>query len=262
MTNWRRFYRLVLLIAHVIAGAVLTVVFAPKFSSSRAHSSFAAITQWWHRRLCRILRLAITVDGPAVPGPALLVANHISWLDIPVLGGLFAPSFLSKAEVRDWPLVGWMAHRAGTLFIQRGDHGAAAMAVAEMTSQLVQGRNVLVFAEGRTTKGKDVRRFHARPFAAAVQANCVVQPVAILYPHSTGIHPAAPFVDNMPFLSHLINVLAQPELRVMVQLCAPLEARDGARRELAERARAAVRAQIVGVTNPDHQECQGVHEAS
>lgn len=78
------------------------------------------LTRWWLARLCAALPFEVRVSGEAPRQPMLWVANHVSWTDIPLLGALAPLTFLSKAEVRAWPLAGWLAEKAGTLFIQIG----------------------------------------------------------------------------------------------------------------------------------------------
>ena len=101
------------------------------------------------RGACRCLGLHIRWHGPAPQANALVVSNHISWCDIPILGGLAPVRFLSKAEVADWPLIGWLARQAGTLFIQRGG-GQARQVKSAIRSALASGESVLIFPEGTT----------------------------------------------------------------------------------------------------------------
>ncbi len=203
----------------------------------------AASPRWWFGRMCRILGLRVKIFGEISALPAFWVPNHISWLDIVVLGSVAPTNFVSKAEIRSWPLFGWMAAAGGTVFIPRGAHQARAV-VEQVSQRLGGGCNVVVFAEGTTSDGRQVRRFYPRLFAAAVAAACPVQPVAVRYPHPDGVHPAAPFIGDDPFLGNLLRVLEQPSMDVEVTFCEVFSAAERDRRGLAEQANAAI-AQVV-----------------
>ena len=126
-----------------------------------------SLTRWWLARLSRALPLRVKVYGELPRQPALWVSNHVSWLDIPLLGALAPLTFLSKAEVRQWPLAGWLAEKAGTLFIRRGS-GDSRLINQRLAEQLHRGRNLLIFPEGTTTNGESLRTFHGRLMASAL----------------------------------------------------------------------------------------------
>ena len=188
------------------------------------------------RRLCNIVGMRITVHGERPGHGVLLVANHVSWLDIPAVMSVLDVDFVSKHEVRRWPVVGTMAERAGTLFILRGGREAAATTADSMAARLRQPYNVIVFPEGTTTDGTGVRRFHARLYQAAVQANVPVQALAIRYPGQLGPGGIAPFVDDQSLFNHLWRLMGEKRLTTELHFCRPL-APTGERRVLAERTR-------------------------
>lgn len=138
----------------------------------------------------RLLRLRVTVQGEAAQGPALFVANHISWADIPILGGLLPASFVAKSEVAGWPLIGWLARRAGTVFVERR-RSAAAGQRDDLAARLASGCSVILFAEGVSAPGDVVLPFKPALFAAAVETDVPVQPVTIVYERVGG----APVTD-------------------------------------------------------------------
>ena len=113
------------------------------------------LTRWFLARLGGALPFRVRVEGELPTQPMLWVANHVSWTDIPLLGALQPLSFLSKAEVRAWPVAGWLAHKAGTLFIRRGS-GDSSQVGQQLTRHLQQGRNLLIFPEGTTTDGLEM----------------------------------------------------------------------------------------------------------
>ena len=231
-----------LIVAHLLLGLLLVLVFVGWRALRLGDGWTAEVVAWWYRRLCRLLALRVTVEGRPVAG-ALLVANHVSWLDIPVLGGVGRITFLSKAEVRRWPLIGWMAARLGTLFIERGASQAPAL-VAAIGGSLHARRAVVIFPEGTTGDGRGLRRFHPRLFAAAQQPGVCVQPVALRYGSDRGPDAVAPFVGDDSLLPHLLRVLRHPGIEVRVRLLEPLPARGLDRRALGAECRARIGAAL------------------
>ena len=134
MTALRVTLRILLITLHLLLGLVLTPLALSRHTGGlwRTHPR---ITSWWHNRLADILGLTVTVAGHRPAPPALLASNHVSWLDVIVLGGLTHTDFLSKDEVRRWPLVGWLAARSGTLFIRRGN-GETSTVSAQIAARL------------------------------------------------------------------------------------------------------------------------------
>ncbi len=234
---------------HLPVGALIAAWLAVTGPWRRRPPGTAASPRWWFGRLCRILRLKVRVRGEISDLPAFWAPNHISWMDIVVLGSLAPVNFVSKAEIRSWPLFGWMAAAGGTVFIPRGANQARAV-VEQVTQRLNGGCNVVVFAEGTTSDGRQLRRFYPRLFAAAVEAGCLVQPVAMRYPHPQGVHPAAPFIDDDPFLTNLLRVLEQPSMEVEVSFLELFSAARRDRRGLAEQASEAIRQVVCPVCSP------------
>ncbi|WP_242475542.1 lysophospholipid acyltransferase family protein [Thiohalocapsa halophila] len=223
---------------HLLTGAMLGAGVAVLGRLGAPRPWLPSLVGWWHRRLCRCLGVEVSCRGTAASG-ALLAVNHVSWLDIPVLGGAAPAHFVSKAEVRRWPVVGWLAHLAGTLFLRRGAHQAADLA-REITARLRAGRRVAIFPEGTTGDGRGLLRFHARLFAAADDRDIPVQPVAIRYGGGPEPDAVAPFVGDDTLLAHLGRVLRHPQLTVTLTFLPPVTMPAGRRRELAEAVRAAI----------------------
>lgn len=235
-------WRLLRLLEHLLTGALISLMVTALHRAGHPPAWRLAVVRWWHERLCRIFALRVQVSGH-LASPALLVANHISWLDIPVLGAQGPISFLSKAEVRRWPMIGWMATVAGTLFIERGAHHAPAV-IAALRARLAQGTNMVLFAEGTTSDGAQVRRFLPRLFAVVQPepggAAMQLQPVALRYGQGPEPDAIAPFIGDDTLIRHLVRLLRYPGLTVSVILLPPIEVRDQDRRTLADTARAAI----------------------
>lgn len=240
---------------HLLAGTLLTTLFHRPQGTGGKRGLNQRLVMWWHRRLCRAIGLDLQVRGTPAMGGVLLVANHVSWLDIPVLGSLCRTGFLSKAEVRQWPVIGWMAAAAGTTFIRRGHHQASAIR-GQLAARITGRGRVALFPEGTTTDGAGVGPFYPRLFAAALDANTQVQPVAIRYFSGETIDPVAPFVGDESFGHHLWRVLGHRIDRVEVVFCPPLRPPHGNRRQLAEAARNA----ILGTLAPAGRARRGVPE--
>ncbi|MES1948883.1 acyltransferase [Salinisphaera sp. C84B14] len=195
------------------------------------------LVRWWHGRMLRVLHVGLEIDGELPAGPVLIVANHCSWLDIIVLGHAFNASFVSKAEIGGWPLVGAFARAAGTLFLSRGA-GKTSETSEKIRSVLDAGRSVLFFPEGTTTADPMPRRFHARLFAAAIEGEYPVLPVALRYCDDTTPadmhHALAPWVDEAALGPHFKDLFRVHDMRAQVRLCAPIDPRGYDRRSLAE----------------------------
>lgn len=185
--------------------------------------------QVWADRLLVCLGITLELRGalPA-PGPLLLVANHISWLDITALHAARFCRFVSKAEVRRWPLIGTLAAGAGTLFIERSSRRDASRMVQHMAQSLRDGDVLAVFPEGTTSDGLQVLPFHANLLQSAIAAGVPVQPVALRFvDRRTGQRSLAPcYVGNDTLLGSVWRTLRTPG--VVVQVCfGELQQADG-----------------------------------
>lgn len=243
MSVLKVFYRSSLLFTVLFTGCLLTVFV---HNSQRPGKNLGSrITSWWHRRVAGALGIPVRVYGKPSSDTALYVANHISWFDIMAIGGSAPVRFLSKIEVKHMPVMGWLASRAGTLYIPRGGKKAAELAITTMTSALQQQHHVVLFAEGTTTAG-EVKRFHSRLIQSAINADCSIQPVAIRYPSLNGeaAHPAAPFIGDMTMGQSLSRYLGANKLSVELHFLEPISVAGKTRDELAAYAEEKVRAII------------------
>ena len=228
---------------HLLTGATLALVVAIGQGLGYRIGWLDAVVCWWYRRLLRCLRVRVRADG-AVAGTPLLVANHVSWLDIPVIGAQGNVRFLSKAEVRAWPLIGWMSELAGTVFIARGAHRVGEV-VEGIYARIQAGQPVAIFPEGTTSDGREVLRFHPRLFAVCQQTGLAVQPVALHYGGGPEPDPVAPFLGDDTLVAHLWRVLRHPGIEVRVSFLAPIPVADLDRRRLADETRRTIAARLV-----------------
>ncbi|MGA8136595.1 lysophospholipid acyltransferase family protein [Pseudomonas sp. MWU12-2345] len=205
--------------------------------------------QRWSRffmaRLSNALPFRVTVRGELPSRPMLWVSNHVSWTDIALLGGLAPMSFLSKAEVRTWPVAGWLAAKAGSLFIRRGS-GDSQLIRKQMTRHLEQQHPLLMFPEGTTTDGRSLRTFHGRLLSAAIDADVALQPVAIRYLRDGKPDLLAPFIGDDDLLSHLMRLFSNDQGDVEIQILEPIACNGQERAALAFQAQQAVQMALFG----------------
>lgn len=204
----------------------------------------------WSRQLlgiCKVkLRFIDRVEAPE-PTHALIVANHISWLDIFVINSLHPCRFVAKSDIRGWPLIGWLCEKTGTIFIARGKIREVRRIYEGLVHSLHVGEHVAFFPEGTTAEQGEVLPFHANLFEAAVEAKVPVQPFALRYLDTAGQwHPAVTFVGETTFVESLIHILKGGEIRAeLVRL--PMIATAGChRRELSTAAWHAVAGEVKG----------------
>jgi len=217
------------------------------------------MTRWFLARLSAALPFEIEVLGSVPKQPMLWISNHVSWTDIPLLGMLAPLSFLSKAEVRTWPVAGWLAKKAGTLFIRRGS-GDSALLGQQLLSHLQHGRNLLIFPEGTTTDGRQLRNFHGRLLSSAIEAGMPLQPVAIRYVRDNQIDAEiAPFIGDDDLLSHLVRLLSSDVASVRIHLLEPIATVGASRNVLAKQAHRAIGLALFGegeVVESDEQDTE------
>jgi len=180
------------------------------------------------------------VTGTPVEGAALVVANHVSWLDIPVIHSGCAMGFVGKAEIDRWPVFRFIARTGGTIFHQRGSHDSAADVSAVMSERLRQGRKVTIFPEGGIKPGSSIRMFHARLFRSAVDVGCPVQPVMVRYMAKGVRDDDISFRENESMLINFTRLLSRPAVVAEVHFLPAIDSAGKPRRELADAARAAV----------------------
>ena len=207
------------------------------------------LRQRWSRRLLALLGIELQARGAAIEPGCLVVANHISWLDIFVINALQPCAFVSKAEVRGWPLIGWLAAKNETVFLRRGSRGHAKIINGEVGALLDAGRNVAIFPEGTTTDGTHVLHFHAALLQPAIESGHAVQPVAISYHTPTGALSAAPaYIGDVSLGQSLAAIITEPRLVARTAVMKPLSAEGASRRELAQAAREAI---VAGIGQQD-----------
>ena len=231
-THVRRTARLAQHLAAVYASAVWR---APRLEPAGRRE----LATRYAREMLDALQVRLHVRGTPRQGtPALLVANHVSWLDMYVLNAVAGARFVAKSEVRGWPFFGTIATRFDTFFIVRGSYRDAGRMRTAVARALGQGERVAVFPEGTTTDGTTVGRFFPALFQAAIDARAPVQPAALRYRDAYGRPSAAPaFVGDTTVLASVRQVLREPVLSAEAIFGPSLDPAGRTRRELAEYAR-------------------------
>lgn len=206
------------------------------------------LRQRWSRILVSILGVRVEADlGHAVPG-SLLVANHISFLDIYLLNSARPVGFISKAEVRTWPIIGWLAATNDTVFLKRGSRGHARLINEEIAQKLGEGKYVGLFPEGTTTDGTHTLNFHAALMQPALNAGRPIVPIAISYWEPDGTRCLAPRYDGDISLGECIRAIASRKRIIARLVSCPALGQDGSdRRSVAAAAREAI---IAGAALP------------
>ena len=239
----RRSVRLSLLGLHLVWGVTLAGLAFPLLRPAQRDR----LIMGWARRLLRVLGVrAQSGPPPDVPAGALLVCNHVSWLDIYLIYAAQRVHFVSKSEVRAWPVAGWLAHKTGTLFLERGRRADTARVNAEMRALMQGGAWVAVFPEGTTSDGRGLRRFLPSLLQPAVELNCPVVPAVLRYRTLDNYYSAAPaYIDEMSIWKSLMQIISEPGILAELRFGEPILP-QGHRRELAAQAEAAV-ARLLGL---------------
>lgn len=211
------------------------------------------VPHWYHKLVCHLMGVRVHLTGaPIAEGPILLVSNHISWVDIPVLASIAPLSFVAKREVATWPFVSSLAKLQRTIFIDRSRRSAVAETREEILKRLRASERVLLFAEGTSSDGNQVLDFKSSLFAAIEEKEgengYKLQTCAIVYTHIHGLpmnrqqRPAIAWYGDMDMLSHAWGVLKGGPIDVRVRLGDPISIKEmGDRKKLAVHAYQRVR---------------------
>ena len=218
-----------------LAGALTTVALMyPWVGPARRHR----LKRLWSRALLVLLGVRLRRHGEWGGSGALIVANHTSWLDVFVINAVVPATFVCKADVRGWPVVGWLCTRTDTLFLERGSRRGARLAANRVQDALERGQTVAVFPEGTTGDGASVLPFHPALFQPAIDAGHVLRPVALRYTDGNGrCSRAAAYDGDISLGRSLASICFARGLAAELHLLPGIDARQQERRELAAAAR-------------------------
>ncbi|HJV88132.1 MAG TPA: lysophospholipid acyltransferase family protein [Noviherbaspirillum sp.] len=234
-------FRLLRVVLHLFKGLAICALVFPRIDAADKQRH----VRRWSRGLLDLCRIHVEIshgrdvrDAPR----ALIVANHISWLDIFVINAFHPCRFVAKSDIRDWPLIGWLCEQVGTIFIARGKLREVRRIYQGLVTSLHAGEHVAFFPEGTTAPQGTLLPFHANLFEAAIEAKVPVQPYALRYLGKDGqFHPAADFVGEMTFMQSMLTVLKAGGMTVQLSLLPTIDTgMHSHRRELADAARRAI----------------------
>ncbi len=228
-------WRLLRVLLHAVHGLLLVRLVFPWLKPAQR----APYIGWWSSKLLRVLGMRLQAKGRFRPGATLVVANHVSWLDIMAVHALCPRArFVSKADVQRWPVVNRLVSAAGTIYIERERRRDALRVVHQMAQALKDGDTVAVFPEGTTGDGQSLLPFHANLLQAAIATDTPVQPVALRYADAEhAVSPVAMWVGDTTLLQSLWRLALGKGLRVGVTVLPPMGTAHADRRALAERLR-------------------------
>lgn len=200
--------------------------------------------QRWSVQLVRICGIEVDIQyaaGAQHVARSLIVANHVSWLDIFVINSLQPCCFVAKSDIRDWPVLGWLCARAGTIFIARGKARDVRRIFKDLVASIGGGERVAFFPEGTTAAQGAILPFHANLFEAAIDAKVPVQPYALRYVDAQGeLHTAVNFIGDMTFAQSMVLVLSARNVKAQIILLPLIDTTGCHRRELAAATRSAI----------------------
>ncbi|MDO8275725.1 MAG: lysophospholipid acyltransferase family protein [Serpentinimonas sp.] len=241
----RAVWRLLWLLLHIAVGVYIVRWRFPGLSASARQ----ATVRDWTRQALRIMGVRLQVlCEPPVAGPLLVLANHISWLDILLINASQPCRFISKSEVRHWPVIGRLAVGAGTLFIERQKRSDALRVAQQTAAALRDGDLIALFPEGTTGDGQGIMPFHASLLQSALEADCPILPVGLVYLQGDGQallgeaprHDAAVYIGKANLLTSVWRIVSASDLQAVVHWGEPDTAQGRDRRAWADSLRAEI----------------------
>ena len=229
-----RALRLALCFASIALG---TMVVYPRLDAGGR----ARLKQRWSLRILTILAVHLDAETSEAPPGCLIVANHISWLDIFVINALRPAAFIAKAEIRQWPFIGWLGARHDTVFLRRGSRGHAKVVNGQIDALLGAGIDVAIFPEGTTTDGTHLLSFHAALLQPAIETGRPVQPLALSYHDTQGQRSLAPSFAGETTLAQCFSaIFACRSLTARLRAAPAIDTAGQTRRELSQAAHEAI----------------------
>jgi 1-acyl-sn-glycerol-3-phosphate acyltransferase len=241
MTTFRALWKILRGLWHLLVGVWTLQLHFPRLSREQREMRVQA----WALELLALWGVHLKVLGqPVLSGPALMVSNHISWLDILVIHAARYCRFVSKSDIRDWPLVGALATGAGTLYIERSRRKDALRMVRDMAEAMKDGDVLAVFPEGTTSDGLSLLPFHANLIQSAIAAEAPVQPMSLKFVDArTGELTLAPcYIGDDTLVGSVWRTLTAPPITAVVCFGEPQTANGRERRQWAHELRETVMA--------------------
>jgi 1-acyl-sn-glycerol-3-phosphate acyltransferase len=237
---------------HIVRGLLICACVFPFVTAARHKYEIRR----WAAQLLALLAVRLHIHGAAdCTRPLMLVANHVSWLDIASIHAVLPVRFIAKSEIRQWPLVGWLAERTGTLFIRRARRRDTAVINTQAKEALLAGDVVAVFPEGGASDGTDLHQFHSSLLEPAIAVGAGVQPIAIRYLRSDGSWcTEAVYFDRRSTWQVLLAMTTQRVIEAHVWFLQPIRDTQLNRRELVALARETIAQTLFPAAPSNHTE--------
>ena len=226
------------LLLAIVSVLVVFLIVAPPERQQRA---LTACKSYVCRRLLKALHIEIEFIGHMHDQTGLVVANHISWLDVLLMTHYGHLHFIAKSEVKDWPVIGFLTQLVGTLFIRRENKFQVYRSLPKGQKLLQDGESLMVFPEGTTTHGNSTRDFFPMLFEIAMREQAWVQPIAIRYWNDAGkLSTAVPFIDDDGIVGNIVKLLLQKKTRAQVVFLPAIDAKQHDRKAMAQISKRAI----------------------
>src|SRR5450830_390717 len=233
---------------HVLSGLSICIFVFPFLDAEKQQQR----VRTWSQQLlaiCTIDVRFIDASRGEIADRAMIVSNHVSWLDIFVINTLHPCHFVAKSDIRQWPLIGFLCEKAGTIFLARGKQREVRRIYEGLVHQIADGKRIAFFPEGTTAAQGKLLPFHANLFEAAIEAKVPVQPFVVRYVDGQGkFHPVSDFIGEMTFAQSMAIILTAPSMTAELTRLPAISTEGAPRRELAQLARVAVQ-QTLGITD-------------
>ncbi len=233
-------WRIGLVVVHLWLGVLACAVAFP-FANMARREQFV---RRWSRRLLAIARVEVRYcsDCNAVKTTdVLIVSNHVSWLDIFLLNSLQPCHFVAKADIRNWPMIGWMSDKAGTIFLARGKQREVRRIYEGLVHQIRDGKRIAFFPEGTTARQGSLLPFHANLFEAAIEAQVPIQPFSIRYLKADGsLQHSVDFLGETTFVDSMRTILKGGKITAELRQLPTIDTTGAHRRDVAKAAQQAI----------------------
>lgn len=224
-------WRIAGVVSHVLHGALICTFVFPFITPEQQRRRVG----WWSAHMLQCMGIALRSEGTPRGASTLFVANHISWLDILAINAVYPSRFVSKSDVRRWPLIGWLVACGGTLFIERERKRDALRVVHQVAAALKEGQTIAVFPEGTTSEGHGLLPFHANLLQAAVSTGTPIQAVALRFSDSReAVSQDAAYVGDTHLIRSVWSVVTASQMCAQLKWLSPVPSAGVDRRELSE----------------------------
>lgn len=227
-------------VIHIGIGLFVCGVYFP-FASQARQGQFI---RWWSDAIMKLFDIEVRAEGfvkSAQQGQALLVSNHVSWVDIFVINSLEACHFVAKSDIRSWPLIGWLCEQGWTIFLARGKRTDVRRIYTGLVDRINKGERVAFFPEGTTAEQGTVLAFHSNLFEAAIEAEVPILPFSVRYINEHGeLQHSVDYIGDTSFIESILMMLKGGKIIAEVRQMPMIASKDMHRRHLANAARDAV----------------------